>query len=232
MLGLRPWTANPLDLNPAENLLGIVKRKIGDSRSTDAEELKVTIRATWAFSSVTDRSRHIAVIHANQAPTNHWVRYMFREHSNFLKHNFGNDWNALIDEILICWPSSFMQDWCCECGEPTFSMSKILSCISLRAHWDSASFNRACTSSFSSCRTDSSEYRGGPFYNRTPVCECRGLKKKAEPQMPMALNCPTHSSENNSTKISYYCNHNLRNASILMFLESALHISWQLFACT
>ena len=43
------WPANSPDLNPIENLWGIVKRKMQYARPNNAEELKTTIRATWAL---------------------------------------------------------------------------------------------------------------------------------------------------------------------------------------
>uniref|UniRef100_A0A9J8A6U5 Tc1-like transposase DDE domain-containing protein n=1 Tax=Cyprinus carpio carpio TaxID=630221 RepID=A0A9J8A6U5_CYPCA len=43
------WPANSPDLNPIENLWGIVKRKMRYARPKNAEELKATIRATWAL---------------------------------------------------------------------------------------------------------------------------------------------------------------------------------------
>ncbi|KAL0176144.1 hypothetical protein M9458_028474, partial [Cirrhinus mrigala] len=43
------WPANLPDLNPVENLWGIVKRKMRYARPNNAEELKATIRATWAL---------------------------------------------------------------------------------------------------------------------------------------------------------------------------------------
>ncbi len=44
------WPANSPDLNPIENLWGIVKRKMRYARpNNNAEELKATIRATWAL---------------------------------------------------------------------------------------------------------------------------------------------------------------------------------------
>ncbi|KAL0147489.1 hypothetical protein M9458_057204 [Cirrhinus mrigala] len=43
------WPANSPDLNPIENLWGIVKRKMLYARPNNAEELKATIRATWAL---------------------------------------------------------------------------------------------------------------------------------------------------------------------------------------
>ena len=66
------WPANSPDLNPIENLWGIVKRKMRDTRPNNAEELKAAIRATWA--SITPQQCHkliasmprriAAVIHA------------------------------------------------------------------------------------------------------------------------------------------------------------------------
>uniref|UniRef100_A0A8C1DVJ0 Tc1-like transposase DDE domain-containing protein n=1 Tax=Cyprinus carpio carpio TaxID=630221 RepID=A0A8C1DVJ0_CYPCA len=43
------WPANSPDLNPIENLWGIVKRKMRYARPNNAEELKANIRATWAL---------------------------------------------------------------------------------------------------------------------------------------------------------------------------------------
>ena len=43
------WPANSPDLNPIENLWRIVKRKMQYARPNNAEELKTTIRATWAL---------------------------------------------------------------------------------------------------------------------------------------------------------------------------------------
>ena len=40
------WPANLLDLNPIENLWCIVQRKVRDSRPTNTDELKATIRVT------------------------------------------------------------------------------------------------------------------------------------------------------------------------------------------
>ncbi len=42
------WPANSPDLNPKENLWGIVKRKMRDTRPNNADDLKAAIKATWA----------------------------------------------------------------------------------------------------------------------------------------------------------------------------------------
>ncbi len=43
------WPANWPDLNPIENIWGIVKRKMRDTRPNNADELKATVKETWAF---------------------------------------------------------------------------------------------------------------------------------------------------------------------------------------
>ncbi len=71
------WPANSPDLNPIENLWGIVKRKMRYARPNNAEELKATIRATWALITpeqchrlINSMPRRIpAVIQAKGAPT-------------------------------------------------------------------------------------------------------------------------------------------------------------------
>ncbi len=42
------WPANSPDQNPIENLWGIVKRKMRDTRPNNADDLKAAINATWA----------------------------------------------------------------------------------------------------------------------------------------------------------------------------------------
>ncbi len=42
------WPANSPDLNPIENLWGIVKRKMSDTRPNNAGELKATVKEIWA----------------------------------------------------------------------------------------------------------------------------------------------------------------------------------------
>ncbi len=75
------WPANLPDLNPIENLWGIVKRKMRDTRPNNADELKATVKETWAsippqqcHKLITSMPRRIeAVIKAKWAPTKYWV---------------------------------------------------------------------------------------------------------------------------------------------------------------
>ncbi|KAK3569628.1 hypothetical protein QTP86_002584 [Hemibagrus guttatus] len=69
--------ANSPDLNPIENLWGIVKRKMRNKRPKNADELKATVKETWAsippqqcHKLITSIPRRIeAVIKAKGAPT-------------------------------------------------------------------------------------------------------------------------------------------------------------------
>ncbi len=71
------WPANSPDLNPIENLWGILKRKMRDIRPNNADDLKAAIKATWAsiipeqcHMLITSMLRRIdAVIHAKGGPT-------------------------------------------------------------------------------------------------------------------------------------------------------------------
>ncbi len=71
------WPANTPDLNPIENVWGIVKRKMRDTRPNNADDLKAVIKATWAFITPEQSHRLIAsmprriysVIHAKGGPT-------------------------------------------------------------------------------------------------------------------------------------------------------------------
>ncbi len=75
------WPANSPDLNPIENIWGIVKRKMRDTRPNNADDLKATVKETWAsippqqcHKLITSMPCRIeAAIKAKGAPTKYWV---------------------------------------------------------------------------------------------------------------------------------------------------------------
>ncbi len=50
-VGVHDWPANSPDLNSIQNLKGIVKRKMRNKRPKNADELKATVKETWASTS-------------------------------------------------------------------------------------------------------------------------------------------------------------------------------------
>ncbi len=72
---------NSPDLNPIENLWGIVKRKMRNKRPKNSDELKATVKETWASippqqcqKLITSMPRRIeAVIKAKGSPTKYWI---------------------------------------------------------------------------------------------------------------------------------------------------------------
>ncbi len=80
-VGVLDWPENSPDLNPIENLWGIVKRKMRNMRPKNADELKATVKETWAsiplqqcHKRITSIPRQIeAVIKAKGAPAKYWV---------------------------------------------------------------------------------------------------------------------------------------------------------------
>ncbi len=93
------WPANAPDLNPIENLRGIVKRKMRDTRPNNADDLKAAIKVSWAslhLSSVTgwSPSCHAALMQSfmqkQTQPSIEWIEIniLFRSLTFLFKISF------------------------------------------------------------------------------------------------------------------------------------------------
>ncbi len=58
------WPANSPDLNPIENLWGIIKKKMRDTRPNNADDLKAAIKATWASLHLSSATGWLSPCHA------------------------------------------------------------------------------------------------------------------------------------------------------------------------
>ncbi len=67
-VGVLDWPANSLDLKPIENLWDIFKRKMRNKRPKNADELKATVKETWA--SIQPQQCH--KLHLNLHATPNW----------------------------------------------------------------------------------------------------------------------------------------------------------------
>ncbi len=93
-VGVLDWPANSPDLNHHRESIGIVKRKMRNKRPKNADELKATVKETWAsippqqcHKLITSMPRRIeAVIKAKGAPYQVLSTYTVNEHT-FQKAN-------------------------------------------------------------------------------------------------------------------------------------------------
>ncbi len=73
-VGVLDWPANSPDLNPRENLWSIVKRKMRNKRPKNADELKATVKETWASTPPQQCHKLItSMIKAKVAPTKYCI---------------------------------------------------------------------------------------------------------------------------------------------------------------
>ncbi len=121
------WPANSPDLNPIENLRGIVKRKMRDTRPNNADDLKAAIKATWAslhLSSATGWSPpcHAALMQSfmQKEPQQsiEWIEMniLFRSLTFLFKISFFY-WSYVrfkFSETLDFWFTAY--PWVCKCS--------------------------------------------------------------------------------------------------------------------
>ncbi len=103
-----------LTWTPIENLWGIVKRKMRDTRPNNADDPKAAIKATWALITreqchrlIDSMPRRIdAVIQAKGGPTKYWVHrneHTIQKPDICLKYPF----LLILCTILIFWDTEF-----------------------------------------------------------------------------------------------------------------------------
>ncbi len=63
-VGVLDWPANSPDLNPIENLWSIVKRKMRNKKPKNADELKATVKETWASTHLSSATNWSPPCHA------------------------------------------------------------------------------------------------------------------------------------------------------------------------
>ncbi len=97
------WPANWLDLKPIENLWGIVKRKMRNRRPKNVDELKATVKETWA--SIPPQQCH-KLITSEPLPS---IVYIYSKLTYFPDDNNSqkNIFLLVLWSILICW------EWIC-----------------------------------------------------------------------------------------------------------------------